>query len=280
MWYRNRWMVVILIVAALQLTACVRNPVATTKSVPAAKMESIEGTDLHRVVLTEKAAERLDIQTAPVRAEQLTRMRRVGGRVVALPVDSTMKTASASGTATVGVRATADPSQVRVLLRLSKSDLNKVDRSQPARVQPLAGDDDEDRDDEGGLTAEPDDDFDDPGDPAETDPEEDVASLYYTVNGTNHGLTPGQPVFVEVSLSDNGTQRKIVPFAAVIYGLHGETWVYTNPEPLVFVRQPVTVDYVEDDLAVLSEGPPAGAQVVTVGGAELFGVESGVGGGH
>jgi hypothetical protein len=28
------------------------------------------------------------------------------------------------------------------------------------------------------------------------------------------------------------------------------------------------------------EGPPAGTTVVTVGGAELFGAESGVGGGH
>lgn len=73
---------------------------------------------------------------------------------------------------------------------------------------------------------------------------------------------------------------KVVPYAAVIYGVHGETWVYTNPEPLVYVRAPVTVEYIEGDLAVLLEGPPVGTAVVTAGGAELFGAESGVGGGH
>jgi hypothetical protein len=72
---------------------------------------------------------------------------------------------------------------------------------------------------------------------------------------------------------------KVVPYAAVIYGVHGETWVYTNPEPLVFIREPITIDYIEGDLAVLSEGPPAGTAVVTVGGSELFGAESGIGGG-
>jgi len=73
---------------------------------------------------------------------------------------------------------------------------------------------------------------------------------------------------------------RVVPYAAVIYGVHGETWVYTNPEPLVYVREPVTVHYIEGDLAVLSEGPPAGTVVVTAGGAELLGAESGVGGAH
>ena len=59
--------------------------------------------------------------------------------------------------------------------------------------------------------------------------------------------------------------------------LNGETWTYTNPEPLVFVRHRVTVEYISGDLAVLLDGPPAGTSVVTVGAAELFGAELGVG---
>jgi len=74
----------------------------------------------------------------------------------------------------------------------------------------------------------------------------------------------------------NGTQRLVVPYAAVIYGLQGETWVYTNGEPLVFVRHLINVDYIEGDLAVLLEGPPVGTEVVTVGGALLYGAETGV----
>ncbi len=73
---------------------------------------------------------------------------------------------------------------------------------------------------------------------------------------------------------------KVVPYAAVMYGVHGETWVYTNPEPLVYIRDLITIDYIEGDLAVLLEGPPVGTEVVTIGGAELFGAENGVGGGH
>ena len=74
-----------------------------------------------------------------------------------------------------------------------------------------------------------------------------------------------------------GKLRKVVPYAAVFYDLNGKTWVYTNPEPLTFVRANISVDYIEGDLAVLSEGPPSGTKVVTVGSPELYGTEFGVG---
>jgi hypothetical protein len=77
-------------------------------------------------------------------------------------------------------------------------------------------------------------------------------------------------------MSTDGTQRLVVPYAAVLYGLEGETWVYTNPEPLVFIRQPITVEYIQGDQAYLTEGPPTGPKIVTVGGAELLGTETGV----
>ena len=141
----NRWMIVVLlIIAGLQLSACARAPAAATKVSPS-KVEAIEGSEFKRVTLTQKAAERLDIQTAPVREEQV-----------------------------------------------------------------------------------------------------------------------------------DGTQRMVVPYAAVIYGLQGQTWAYTNPEPLVFIRHLIQVDYIESDLVVLVDGPAVGTQVVTVGGALLYGAETGV----
>ncbi len=73
------------------------------------------------------------------------------------------------------------------------------------------------------------------------------------------------------------SDRTTVPHGAVMYEAKGAAFVYTNPSPLVFERHRVTVDYVEDDLAVLVEGPPPGTSVVTVGGAELQGIEFGVG---
>jgi CzcA family heavy metal efflux pump len=70
-----------------------------------------------------------------------------------------------------------------------------------------------------------------------------------------------------------GTPRKVIPYSALLYDLHGNTWVYTNPEPLTFVRAHISVDYIDGDLAVLSEGPPSGTAVVTVGAPELYGTE-------
>jgi hypothetical protein len=72
----------------------------------------------------------------------------------------------------------------------------------------------------------------------------------------------------------DGTVRRVIPYAAVLYDIGGETWTYTNPEPRVFVRHSITVDRVGGDQAVLSNGPPSGTAVVTVGAAELYGAES------
>ena len=81
----------------------------------------------------------------------------------------------------------------------------------------------------------------------------------------------------EVERFGGDTARKVVDYAAVVYEPKGDTAVYTNPEPLVFVRKPVKVEYIDGDVAVLADGPPAGTAVVTVGTAELLGMEFGVG---
>ena len=140
------WLLLLLIIAGLQLAACGQTPAATTNKPKPATVEKIDGSEFNRVVLTEKAAQRLAIQTAPIREEQL-----------------------------------------------------------------------------------------------------------------------------------NGTQRKVIPYAAVVYGLKGETWAYTNPQPLTFVRQPITVDYIEGDMVVLVDGPATGTAVVIAGVAELYGTDTGIG---
>jgi len=74
--------------------------------------------------------------------------------------------------------------------------------------------------------------------------------------------------------------RLTVPFSAVLYDSNGKTWTYVSHEELVFVRELVVIDYVEDDVAVLTDAPAPGTTVVTIGAAELYGAETGVGGGH
>jgi len=77
--------------------------------------------------------------------------------------------------------------------------------------------------------------------------------------------------------ASNGAPRKVIPYAAVIYSPNGETWAYTSPEPRVFVREAIGIERIEGDKAILTEGPAAGTEVVTVGAAELLGAESGLG---
>lgn len=138
---RNKWMLVMLVLAGL-LSACAPKSV-TAEKIPPSKTEEVEGSEFKRVILTEKAAERIDVQTALV--EQM-----------------------------------------------------------------------------------------------------------------------------------DGSQQKVIPYAAVMYGLNGETWTYTNPEPLVYFREVIVVDHIDGDMAVLSEGPEVDMPVVTVGVQLLYGAEVGV----
>jgi len=167
----RRW-AVILIVAGLGGSACTHKTEMPAQSKPA-KTEAVQGTELSRVTLSPKAAERLDIKTAAMRDEQV-----------------------------------------------------KARKSSPA----------------GAGAAKP------------------------TAAGA------GAKERVDVAMSST---RKVVPTSAVLYDAKGKTWVYTNPEPLVFVRHAVSIDYIDGDRAVLLDGPVSGTAVVTVGAAELLGTEYG-----
>lgn len=68
-----------------------------------------------------------------------------------------------------------------------------------------------------------------------------------------------------------------IPYSAVLYDDNGGTWAYTSPSSLVFVREPITVERIDGDTAYLTGGPASGVRVVTVGAAELWGTELGVG---
>jgi len=250
--HSNLWITLISIVAGLLLAGCTPKSETPAKVGPSL-VEEIEGSELKRVTLTEKAAERLDLQTVAVREESIMKRRTVAGEVVANRGETAAK-----------------PNQLWVRVPFNEIDMKMVARSQPARVLPFASDDGEDSDDdENGVSAEPDEVF-------GQDDGEDTA-LYYLVDSAKTGLISGQKVFIDISLSESGELRKIIPYAALIYDADGGTWVYTKePNALAFVRQAVTVDFIEGDLVVLMVGPPAGTEVVTVGGEELFGTETGV----
>ena len=145
MQHYTRWMIVVLIIAGLQMSACDRKA-SKYKYIEPAHVEHIEGSKLSKVTLTEKAVERIDLKTGPVKEQQIA-----------------------------------------------------------------------------------------------------------------------------------GSMRKVIPYSALLYDKYGKTWLYKNIEPRIFVRHPITVDYIEGDLVILSDGPPTGTKIVTLAAAELLGAEIGIG---
>ena len=116
--------------------------------------------------------------------------------------------------------------------------------------------------------------------PIEAPPTADAGSssadLYFEVSNQRSGFRPGQRVGIELPMN-NEVEATIVPAAAVLYDIHGGTWVYTQKEPQQFVRKRVTVLWFDGSQAILQKGPSAGTMVVADGAAELFGTEFGPG---
>ncbi|UCD97986.1 MAG: efflux RND transporter periplasmic adaptor subunit [Chloroflexota bacterium] len=237
---------ILIVVVALGLSACSGNN-SPEKIEPAELVDQGDGRNL--VILTEKAAERLGIQTETVSEEEIALTRTFGGEVME---------ASENGGA-------------KIMVSLTRDEMNTVDLNGSAFVIPLHDDDPEDEDN-GDLPAELDE------TPGMDDPEENpVTALYYTVAGGGSNLVSGQRLKVRVPLKGDEGPRLVVPFSSLIYDINGGTWVYINPESLQYLRVPVTVDYVKGDQVVLTEGPSVGTAVVTVGVAELHGADTGVG---
>jgi hypothetical protein len=71
-----------------------------------------------------------------------------------------------------------------------------------------------------------------------------------------------------------GAAQRSVADAALLYDPSGRTWTYVQIAPRSYVRTSVTVVRVVGDQALISDGPPSGAAVVTTGAEELYGAES------
>jgi hypothetical protein len=283
---RDRWMASAFILGGAASWGMGGRPAPAAEP---AMSEAIRGSGLERVVLTQKAAERLAIRTEGVREEPVIRWMVVSGEVEAATVEQTPPAAAGSAAAEAAP-ADAAPVLVRVPLL---DDRNQVS-GRASLVLSLGGDaggGDENDNEEGGnqdqAAGAPKGAFVLPigearpiplrARPIRATPEEAAKAQYYAANAAGHALKPGQRVNVRVPQPGSGTPQKVIPYSALMYDVHGDAWVYTNPEPLVFVRQPVTVEYVEGDLAVLKEGPAAGTPVVTVGAVELLGSEKSFG---
>lgn len=75
----------------------------------------------------------------------------------------------------------------------------------------------------------------------------------------------------------SGRRRLVaIPYSALLYTADGRTFTYVRAAPLIFVHEPVHVADLTSSKALLSSGPAPGAAVVTAGGEELHGTETGI----
>jgi hypothetical protein len=276
---RDRWMVsaAALVIAGVASSGGMGGRAALAEE--PAKLEEIPGSPLKRVVLTEKAAERLAIATEPVREEPVARWMMVNGEVEAAKAGLPVPVAAGA----------ADAAPVLVRVPLPGDEAGGAG-GQATLVLSIVGKDQGGAGQGGQASAVPgsafvlppgaDDRASIPARPAVGMAADAKAQYYEVADTAGHGLTPGQDVHVRVAQPGSGAPQKVIPYSAVFYDAHGNVWAYTNPEPLVFVRQPVDVEHIEGDVAVLKEGSTVSGEVVTAGAAELWGVESEFGGGH
>lgn len=258
------------------LSACVANS-ETLETVEHFTLVPVEGTEFNVISLTQKAAQRLDIQLGVVREEAVTQKQSYAGIVVESPpfesVPPQMPVIGSIDTIALESQKPTTFTELWVRVSLTMSELDEISRDEFALVFPL-GDTNAvglsfTEIDIGGLAL----------DNLKPDISQET-SLYFKMEGSDHGFLPGQRVLVELAKQGNGTQKKVVPFGALIYGLHGETWIYTNPAALTYVRVPVVIDFIDGDNVVFADGPEVGTAIVITGAAMLYGAESGVGGGH
>jgi hypothetical protein len=245
----------------------------------AVRFEEIPGSQLKRVILSARAAERLGIETGEVFETVIVRTQLVGGRIVPRPQGEgeaapTLGSDGFGGFAAAAQLVAEAPvlavatqpvlpelGRAQVAVALSPDEWSRTQPDAPARIVRLQTREGE------VLMAQP------SGLPPIEDPKRTMLTVYYDIPGENHGFALHERVRVELQLADTGRTRKVVPYAAVYYDGHGKAWVYANPEPLVYVRMPIEIERIEGDLAVLNDGPPLGTRVVTTGAPLLYGAE-------
>jgi len=106
--------------------------------------------------------------------------------------------------------------------------------------------------------------------PPTAEPDRSTVDRYLAIP-TDAGFVPGERVVVDLPL--DGTAPGItVPASSVVLDAWGGAWVYRCDDQR-FVRERVDPQRRHGAEMVLGHGPPAGSCVVSVGAAELFGVE-------
>jgi multidrug efflux pump subunit AcrA (membrane-fusion protein) len=101
--------------------------------------------------------------------------------------------------------------------------------------------------------------------------------LYYRLPNSDGQLRPGQRLNVQLPAPLKVRHGLQVPASAILYDIHGGTWVYVAESEHTYRRQRVEVVDTQGGSAFLARGLARSARVVTAGAVELFGTEFGAG---
>jgi RND family efflux transporter MFP subunit len=216
----------------------------------------------HRVSVAGLSAARGRLQGAsrnPVGAQ--------GELTVSAPFDGVVQRVSAASGQTVAASAPllelAQIDTLWVRVAVYAGDVAAVDETQPAVVRRLGASDAPVRATR--VAA-----------PLQGDPVAASVDLYYALSGASNRFRPGERVLAELPLRSTETGL-VVPDTAVLYDIHGATWVYEDVGGNAYVRRRVEIARHAGDTAVVRRGLAEGNRVVTAGAAELFGTEFGAG---
>lgn len=101
-----------------------------------------------------------------------------------------------------------------------------------------------------------------------------TVDLYYLLDNGDRAFRIGERVSVDLPLSGR-SEGLSVPSSALVRDAQGGEWVYQRTSANTFVRQRVEVGHEMGGRALLARGLSPDAEVVSVGAAELFGIEFG-----
>ena len=232
----------------------------------AARLEAIETRPgISRVILTRAAVDRLALETIAIQERPVQRTRDIAGAVIAASAAPKNVPGDIAGgglivrvplSGAVDTPATGEAATVVLLSETKLAAAGAASTSETVRSGVIAR--------FLGIVTEE----------SEHGPEREA---YYQLPAEAQGIQPGSLVMVQLRLSGTGTVRRLVPASTVLYDPAGRTWVYTNPDTLTYVREPVEIDAMEGETAILKSGPAAGVLVVKTGAYELFGAESAIG---
>jgi len=259
-----RWLVVALMVTLFGMPVHAMAADSGAPSPPgkarAVTLETVASSPIKRVVLSPKAAERIDVRTGEVSEQAIVPTQMLGGIVVD---PSAAGGVSRPQTETNASNDNKTGAQLWVRIGLSAPEWNRLAKDKPARIYSLATRAGFAKD----LTAMP------SGQTPLDNAKSGMLALFFVVPSQGSGLVTGDRVRVEVQLEGGTEKRKVVPYSAVYYDAKGDAWVYVNTAPFAYMRERITVDRVSGDLALLSSGPAVGTRVATVGVSLLYGAE-------